>query len=68
MKPLIKRRFSKFVGVENTAENRQKFVSDVPLGRLTEPLDVANAVLFLSSDEGAFITGTNLVIDGGKGI
>lgn len=36
-----------------------------PLGHIGEPLDVANAVLFLASDASKFATGSNLVIDGG---
>jgi len=36
-----------------------------PLGRIGEPLDVAYAALFLASDESKFITGSELVIDGG---
>jgi len=36
-----------------------------PLGRLGEPLDIANAYLFLASDEAAFITGVTLRVDGG---
>jgi 3-oxoacyl-[acyl-carrier protein] reductase len=38
----------------------------VPLGRLGTPNDVANAVLFLASDEAAYITGTTIVVDGGQ--
>jgi 3-oxoacyl-[acyl-carrier protein] reductase len=38
----------------------------VPLGRLGTPREVAHAVLFLASDEAAYITGTTLVIDGGQ--
>ena len=38
----------------------------VPLGRLGAPRDVAHAVLFLASDEAAYITGTTLVVDGGQ--
>jgi 3-oxoacyl-[acyl-carrier protein] reductase len=38
----------------------------VPLGRLGTPRDVAHAVLFLASDEAAYITGTTLIIDGGQ--
>jgi 3-oxoacyl-[acyl-carrier protein] reductase len=38
----------------------------VPLGRLGTPQDVAHAVLFLASDEAAYITGTTIVIDGGQ--
>jgi len=36
-----------------------------PLGRLGEPVDIANALLFLASDEASFITGTVLRVDGG---
>ena len=38
----------------------------IPLGRLGTPRDVANAVLFLASDEAEYITGTTIVIDGGQ--
>ena len=37
----------------------------VPLGRYGQPIDVANAVLFLASDEAAYITGAEIVVDGG---
>jgi 3-oxoacyl-[acyl-carrier protein] reductase len=36
-----------------------------PLGRLGEPADIANAYLFLASDEASFITGAVLRVDGG---
>jgi len=38
----------------------------IPLVRIGEPADVANAVLFLASDEASWITGTILNVDGGK--
>jgi 3-oxoacyl-[acyl-carrier protein] reductase len=38
----------------------------VPLGRLGTPRDIANATLFLASDEAAYITGTTIVVDGGQ--
>ncbi|KAF2843667.1 oxidoreductase [Patellaria atrata CBS 101060] len=60
--------FSAFAGVEDTKENREKLIANVPLGRLTEPMDVANAALFLASDEGRFITGVNLEVDGGRAV
>jgi len=39
--------------------------SQIPLGRLGTPEDVAKGILFLASDESSYITGTELVIDGG---
>ncbi|HEX6118052.1 MAG TPA: SDR family oxidoreductase [Dongiaceae bacterium] len=38
----------------------------VPLGRLGTPRDVANSVLFLASDDAAYITGTTIIVDGGQ--
>lgn len=40
-------------------------VSSVPLGRIAEVDEIANAALFLASDESAFVTGTELFVDGG---
>ena len=40
--------------------------ASIPLGRLGTPRDVANAFLFLASDEAAYITGTTIVVDGGQ--
>ena len=39
---------------------------NVPLGRLAHPDEIANAVLFLASDQAGFITGTELFADGGE--
>lgn len=41
------------------------FLSQIPLGKFQEPEDIAHAVLFLLSDEARFITGSQLVVDGG---
>lgn len=57
---------AEFAGGSNTAEIRAKFQASVPLGRLSTTLDIANAALFLASDEAAFITGTCLEVDGGR--
>jgi NAD(P)-dependent dehydrogenase (short-subunit alcohol dehydrogenase family) len=40
-------------------------LSRIPLGRYGQPADVAMGVLYLASDEASFITGSELVIDGG---
>ncbi len=57
-----------FMGLPDTPDNRQKFIATVPLGRLSEPEDMANAALFLASDEAAFLTGIILEVDGGRTI
>ena len=60
--------FESFVGVPHTEENVKKFLFNVPLGRLTDPKDVANLCAYLSSDEGKFVTGVNLEVDGGRAV
>jgi 3-oxoacyl-[acyl-carrier protein] reductase len=55
-----------FMGMPDTPENRQKFISTIPLGRLSEAQDIANAALYLGSDEANFITGVVLEVDGGR--
>ena len=47
-------------------QTRRGWIDSTPLGRLGRPEDVAKAILFLVSDEAAFISGTPLVIDGGR--
>jgi 3-oxoacyl-[acyl-carrier protein] reductase len=47
---------------------RQAIVSEIPMGRAAVPEDVANGVLFLSSDRAEFLTGVILDIDGGRSI
>jgi NAD(P)-dependent dehydrogenase (short-subunit alcohol dehydrogenase family) len=42
-----------------------RFVARAPLGRLGQPVDVADACLFLASPAARFVTGTTLVVDGG---
>ncbi|MEX2146505.1 MAG: SDR family NAD(P)-dependent oxidoreductase [Candidatus Rokuibacteriota bacterium] len=44
---------------------RKEFETDIPLGRIGRPRDIANVALFLASDESSFMTGAELVVDGG---
>ena len=48
-----------------TSDQRTAYIAATPLRRTGELIEVANGVLFLASDEASFITGTELVIDGG---
>jgi 3-oxoacyl-[acyl-carrier protein] reductase len=57
---------AEFAGGQNTPEVQARFLATVPLGRLSSRLDIANAALFLASDEAAFITGACLEVDGGR--
>ena len=59
--PLLK----SFMG-EDTPEIRAKFISTIPLGRFSTPEDMANAALFLCSDEASMITGVAMEVDGGR--
>ena len=51
---------------EDTPEKRAAFIATVPLGRFSTPRDIANAALYLCSDEADMITGTVLEVDGGR--
>jgi 3-oxoacyl-[acyl-carrier protein] reductase len=55
-----------FMGLPDTPENRAKFVAGIPLGRMSKPLDIANAALFLADPASAFITGVAIEVDGGR--
>ena len=47
---------------------REKFIATVPLGRLAQVQDIANAALFLASDDAAFVTGNIVEVDGGRSV
>lgn len=57
-----------FMGVPDTPENRARFLSTIPLGRLSRPDDIAYAALYLASEEASLLTGVLLPVDGGRTI
>jgi 3-oxoacyl-[acyl-carrier protein] reductase len=48
------------------AGQREKFIASVPLGRLAQPQDIANAALYLASSDAEFVTGNIVEVDGGR--
>lgn len=48
-----------------TEEQKRTFIAGIPMGRFATPQEIANAVVFLASDLNTYITGHNLIVDGG---
>lgn len=55
-----------FAGGALTEEAKQQFLATIPLGRFATPLDVANACLYLASDEAAMVSGVCVEVDGAR--
>jgi 3-oxoacyl-[acyl-carrier protein] reductase len=58
----------KFLGPENPEQARAAFIAGIPLGRLATAEDIADAIVFLASDQARFITGVVLPVDGGRSV
>lgn len=58
----------RFLGPDDPERAREAFIAGIPLGRLAEPGDVAEAAVFLASDAAGFLTGVVLPVDGGRSI
>ena len=57
---------AEFAGGSLSEEAKKKFLTTIPLGRFSTPLDVANACLYLASDEAALISGSCIEVDGAR--
>jgi len=57
---------AEFAGGTISPEIRAAYLATIPLGRFSTPLDVANACLYLASDEAAFVSGVCLEVDGAR--
>jgi NAD(P)-dependent dehydrogenase (short-subunit alcohol dehydrogenase family) len=62
--PLVQRLADRYGGGDYAAMVAKRH-AQVPMGRMGDAWDVAHATLFLASDEARYITGTELVVDGG---
>jgi 3-oxoacyl-[acyl-carrier protein] reductase len=59
---------AEFAGGALTDEAKKRFLSTIPLGRFSTPLDVANACLYLASDEAGLVSGVCLEVDGARSV
>jgi len=59
---------AEFAGGSLSDEAKKRFLSTIPLGRFSTALDVANACLYLASDEAAFISGVCIEVDGARSV
>ena len=57
---------TEFAGGPLDEARRAKFLASIPMGRFSTALDVANAALYLASDEAAFVSGVCIEVDGGR--
>jgi NAD(P)-dependent dehydrogenase (short-subunit alcohol dehydrogenase family) len=63
--PMLREFMGRSITDEEAAQTQKVFMAGIPLGRLGQPEDVANAALWLASDESSYVTGISIPIDGG---
>lgn len=63
--PMMTEAAEKLAGASGANDMRERFASFHPMGRMGRDTDIANAVAFLASSKAAFMTGSELVVDGG---
>jgi 3-oxoacyl-[acyl-carrier protein] reductase len=59
---------AEFAGGTVSEEARKRFLATIPMGRFSTPLDVANACLYLASDDASFISGVCIEVDGARSV
>jgi 3-oxoacyl-[acyl-carrier protein] reductase len=59
---------AEFAGGALTEEAKKSFLSTIPLGRFSTPFDVANACVYLASDEAGFVSGVCIEVDGARSV
>jgi 3-oxoacyl-[acyl-carrier protein] reductase len=57
---------AEFAGGAVTDEAKKRFLATIPLGRFSTPLDVANACLYLASEEASLVSGVCIEVDGAR--
>jgi NAD(P)-dependent dehydrogenase (short-subunit alcohol dehydrogenase family) len=63
--PLVEERLVRQLGASDASSLIAQRHAQVPLGRMGHAWDAAHAILFLVSDEARYITGTEIIVDGG---
>ena len=53
---------------DNSRQRLRQVEDSLPMKRLCQPMDIANAAWYLGSEQSSFVTGTTLEVDGGRGV
>jgi NAD(P)-dependent dehydrogenase (short-subunit alcohol dehydrogenase family) len=63
---IVTESYEKDMGVEGAKAYVDRVVEEIPAGRVGQPVDIGNAVVFLASDQASYINGIELTVDGGQ--